>query len=109
MNDSGVTVDESAPADQPQDETEKPEFPGFREGEDDGPMPEAGGSVEAPEEDAELEAARVDEEVESDTPTDDEPLSQPNHGSYSGRSGRRANPRPELERLVQQEGAPGAR
>ena len=69
MNDSGLTVDESAPADQPQDETEKPEFPGFREGEDDGPMPEAGGSVEAPEEDAELEAARVDEAVESDTPT----------------------------------------
>jgi transcription termination/antitermination protein NusG len=69
VNDSGVTVDESAPADQPQDETDKPEFPGFREGEDDGPMPEAGGSVEAPEEDAELEAARVDEEVETDTPT----------------------------------------
>ena len=69
MNDSGLTVDESAPADQPQDETDKPEFPGFREGEDDGPMPEAGGSVEAPEEDAELEAARVDEAVESDTPT----------------------------------------
>ncbi len=71
MNDSGLTVDESAPADQPQDETDKPEFPGFREGEDDGPMPEAGGSVEAPEEDAELEAARVDEEVETDTPTTD--------------------------------------
>ncbi|HEY2803273.1 MAG TPA: transcription termination/antitermination protein NusG [Actinomycetota bacterium] len=74
MNDSGVTVDESAPADQPQDETEKPEFPGFREGEDDGPMPEAGGSVETPEEDAELEAARVDEEVETDTPTTDTDL-----------------------------------
>jgi transcriptional antiterminator NusG len=71
VNDSRLTVDESAPADQPQDETEKPEFPGFREGEDDGPMPEAGGSVEAPEEDAELEAARVDEEVETDTPTTD--------------------------------------
>ena len=71
MNDGGVTVDQSAPADQPQDETEKPEFPGFREGEDDGPMPEAGGSVAAPEEDAELEAARVDEEVETDTPTTD--------------------------------------
>jgi transcription termination/antitermination protein NusG len=71
VNDSGVTVDESSPADQPQDETEKPEFPGFREGEDDGPMPEAGGSVEAPEEDAELEAARVDEDVEADTPTTD--------------------------------------
>ena len=68
MNDGGVTVDESAPADGPRDETEKPEFPGFREGEDDGAMPEAGGSVEAPEQDAELEAARVDEEVESDTP-----------------------------------------
>jgi transcriptional antiterminator NusG len=71
VNDSGVTVDESAPADQPQDETDKPEFPGFREGEDDGPMPEAGGSVSAPEEDAELEAARVDEEVETDAPTTD--------------------------------------
>jgi transcriptional antiterminator NusG len=71
VNDSGLTVDESAPADQPQDETDKPEFPGFREGEDDGPMPEAGGSVEAPEEDAELEAARVDEEVDTDTPTTD--------------------------------------
>jgi transcriptional antiterminator NusG len=71
VSDSGLTVDESAPADQPQDETDKPEFPGFREGEDDGPMPEAGGSVAAPEEDAELEAARVDEEVETDTPTTD--------------------------------------
>ena len=71
MNDGGVTVDESAPADGPRDETEKPEFPGFREGEDDGAMPEAGGSVEAPEQDAELEAARVDEEVESDTPADE--------------------------------------
>ncbi|MFL5768177.1 MAG: transcription termination/antitermination protein NusG [Actinomycetota bacterium] len=67
MNDSGVTVDESAPADQPQDETEKPDFPGFREGQDDGPMPEAGGSAEAPEQDAELAAARVDEVVEADT------------------------------------------
>jgi len=65
VNDGRVSVDES-PADRPQDETERPEFPGFREGEDDGPMPEAGGSVEAPEEDAELEAARVDETVEAE-------------------------------------------
>ncbi|MFL5738456.1 MAG: transcription termination/antitermination protein NusG [Actinomycetota bacterium] len=73
MSDSGVSVDRSAPAD-PSDEAEKPEFPGFREGEDDGAMPDAGGSVEAPEEDAELEAARVDEVVEADEPATDTDL-----------------------------------
>jgi transcriptional antiterminator NusG len=73
VSDSGVSVDRSAPAD-PSDETQKPEFPGFREGQDDGAMPEAGGSVQAPEEDAELEAARVDEEVEADEPATDTDL-----------------------------------
>ncbi len=41
-NEGGVTVDESVPADRPEGEdAEKPAFPGFREGSDDGPMPEA--------------------------------------------------------------------
>jgi transcriptional antiterminator NusG len=73
VSDSGVSVDPSAPAERPKD-AEKPEFPGFREGKDDGPMPEAGGSAEAPEEDAELEAARVDEQVDADEPTSETDL-----------------------------------
>src|SRR5207237_8303651 len=72
VNDRGVTVDETAPS-EPSPETpeeEKPEFPGFREGEDLGSIPETGGSVEAPEEDAELAEARVDEQVEGDEDPD---------------------------------------
>ena len=66
-------MDETAPS-EPSPETpeeEKPEFPGFREGEDLGSIPETGGSVEAPEEDAELAEARVDEQVEVDEDSDE--------------------------------------
>jgi transcriptional antiterminator NusG len=45
-NEGGVTVDETVPADRPEGEdAEKPAFPGFREGSDDGPKPEAAGTA----------------------------------------------------------------
>jgi transcriptional antiterminator NusG len=44
-NEGGVTVDETVPADRPEGEdAEKPAFPGFREGRDDGPMPDPAGA-----------------------------------------------------------------
>ncbi len=48
-NEGGVTVDEPVPADRPEGEdAEKPTFPGFREGNDDGPMPETADAATEP-------------------------------------------------------------
>jgi transcriptional antiterminator NusG len=68
-NEGGVTVDESVPADRPEGEDAgKPTFPGFRQGSDDGPMPEAADAATEPDVLPEVDAdpAEVDPDVAED-------------------------------------------